>query len=342
MTSARADHRPSQRVRAEHGLREQVVDELLRRVLVHGDLLEDDVALLVELAEAGREDHVRHHLDRGVDVPVRDARVDDGVLPRGGGVQLRPHRVEGLGDLLRVVRARPLEQEVLDEVGDAGAVVPLVAGARADPEADRDGADARHPLGDDALARIELGEDVLLHRAIVPAASGCQMVTGSTPCNDRNGVRELRLRGRNHGGRGHREEVEMRRLSWRQALAYALGLMTATAGFAVGAAWAGHAATGGSVQACVNRLLGSLYLQNTISGKQPCLRGDATIEWAVTGPQGDPGPAGVDGARDQPGRPARSTAHAARTGSTPSRSRTRASCSRVRGAPSRSTGTERR
>ena len=59
----------------------------------------------------------------------------------------------------------------------------------------------------------------------------------------------------------------MRRLSWRQALAYALGLMTATAGFAVGAAWAGHAATGGSVQACVRHESGTLYLQNTRSGK---------------------------------------------------------------------------
>ena len=39
----------------------------------------------------------------------------------------------------------------------------------------------------------------------------------------------------------------MPRIYRRQFLAYALGLLTATAGFAVGAAWAGHAATGGSV-----------------------------------------------------------------------------------------------
>jgi len=40
-------------------------------------------------------------------------------------------------------------------------------------------------------------------------------------------------------------------------------------------------------------------MQNTISGKQPCLRGDSTIEWAVTGPQG---PAGADGARGPAGQ----------------------------------------
>ena len=148
---------------AEHGLREEVVHELLRRVLVHRDLLEHDLALLVELGERRREDHVRHHLERVLDVTVGHARVDDRVLARGRRVQLGAHRVEGLCDLLRVVRAGPLEQHVLDEVGHARAVVALVPRAGADPEADRDGANARHALGDDALARIELGEDVLLH-----------------------------------------------------------------------------------------------------------------------------------------------------------------------------------
>jgi hypothetical protein len=93
----------------------------------------------------------------------------------------------------------------------------------------------------------------------------------------------------------------MRRLTWRQAMAYALGLLTATAGFAVGAAWAGHAATGGSVQACVRHESGTLYLQNTRSKRTPCERGDQTIVWAVTGPQGPTGPAGTNGKDGAPG-----------------------------------------
>ena len=92
----------------------------------------------------------------------------------------------------------------------------------------------------------------------------------------------------------------MRRLTWRQAMAYALGLLTATAGFAVGAAWAGHAATGGSVQACVRHESGTLYLQNTRS-KRACERGDQAITWAVTGPQGPTGPAGTNGKDGAPG-----------------------------------------
>jgi len=94
----------------------------------------------------------------------------------------------------------------------------------------------------------------------------------------------------------------MRRLSWRQALAYALGLMTATAGFAVGAAWAGHAATGGSILACVRHESGTLYLQNTRSGKrQACDRGDTTTSWSITGPQGIQGIQGVPGKDGTPG-----------------------------------------
>jgi hypothetical protein len=94
----------------------------------------------------------------------------------------------------------------------------------------------------------------------------------------------------------------MRRLSWRQALAYALGLMTATAGFAVGAAWAGHAATGGSIQACVRHGSGTLYLQNTRSGKrEPCDRNDTTTSWSITGPQGIQGIQGVPGKDGAPG-----------------------------------------
>jgi hypothetical protein len=94
----------------------------------------------------------------------------------------------------------------------------------------------------------------------------------------------------------------MRRLSWRQALAYALGLMTATAGFAVGAAWAGHAATAGSIQACVRHESGTLYLQNTRSKKTPCERGDTTTSWSITGPQGNPGLPGAPGKDGAPGQ----------------------------------------
>ena len=48
---ARSDHGPPEGMVAEHGLGDQVVDELLRLILVHRDLLEHDLALGVDLDE---------------------------------------------------------------------------------------------------------------------------------------------------------------------------------------------------------------------------------------------------------------------------------------------------
>ena len=93
-------------VRAEDRLADQVVDELLRRVLVHRDLLEHDLALGVEVVEVRREHHVAHHVDGGLDVAVGDTGEDDGVLARGRGVELAAEPVEDLGDVERAVAAR--------------------------------------------------------------------------------------------------------------------------------------------------------------------------------------------------------------------------------------------
>ena len=148
---------------AEHRLAHQVVDELVRRVLVHRDLLEHDLALGVELGEERRVDHVAHHVERLLEVVVGDAHVDDRVLARGRRVQLAAERVEDLGDVLRGVRVGALEEQVLEEVRDPRLRRRLVARAGADPEAERNRAHARDPLGDHALARIELAQIVLLH-----------------------------------------------------------------------------------------------------------------------------------------------------------------------------------
>ena len=164
---ARADHRPAERVVAEHRLREEVVHELLRRVLVHRDLLEHDLALGVELGERRREDHVRHHVERRREVRVGNACVDDRVLARGRRVELAAEPVEDLGDVLRAVARRALEEQVLEEMRDACPLLLLVARSGADPVAERDRPDARHALGDHALARVELGYLVLPHRRIV-------------------------------------------------------------------------------------------------------------------------------------------------------------------------------
>ena len=54
-----------ERMLAEDGLAEVVVDELGRRILVHGDLFEHDLALLVEVGEGRSHQHLDHHLEGG-------------------------------------------------------------------------------------------------------------------------------------------------------------------------------------------------------------------------------------------------------------------------------------
>ena len=116
----RADHRASERMVGEDGIRDQVVHELLRRVVVHRDLLQHDLALRIELRERRREHHVAHHIHRRLEMVIGDPPVHERVLARGRGIQLAAEPVEDLGDLQRAEPLGALEEQVLDEVRDAG------------------------------------------------------------------------------------------------------------------------------------------------------------------------------------------------------------------------------
>ena len=89
---------------------------LLGLVLVHRDLLEDDLALGLDVGERGPEDHVGHHVEGVVEVLVEHPRVDRRGLLAGAGVELGTHAVEDLVDLQRLVLGRALEQQVLEQV----------------------------------------------------------------------------------------------------------------------------------------------------------------------------------------------------------------------------------
>ena len=158
-----ADDRAAQRVAPEDGLAQDVEHLVLGVVLVHGDLLEDDLALLVELArvEARAPDHVGHHVEGLLEVDVEDARVDRRGLLARPGVELGPHRVEELVDLQRRVAGAAAEEHVLDEVRQAGLGLILGGRARADPVPEGDGSHGIHVLRDDPQPRVELRDAVL-------------------------------------------------------------------------------------------------------------------------------------------------------------------------------------
>src|SRR5450759_4226979 len=105
-----AQYAPAEGMVAEDRLADEVVDLILRGVLEHCDLLEHDLALGVDIGEGRHEDHVGHDIDRALELVVGNAPEDDGVLARGGGVQLPAELVEDLGDLARVVGAGAFEE----------------------------------------------------------------------------------------------------------------------------------------------------------------------------------------------------------------------------------------
>ena len=108
---------------AEHRLPEHIEHLLLGIVLVHGDLLENDRALGLDVLERGSEDHVGDHVEGGVDVIVDHPRVHRRRLLPGTRVQLGAHRVEDLIDLQRGVLRRALEQQVLEQMRQPGLLV---------------------------------------------------------------------------------------------------------------------------------------------------------------------------------------------------------------------------
>lgn len=91
------------------------MDAVRGLVLVHGDLLEHDVALGVDVWKGRFEQHLAEQVEDLVGVLVEEARVQVRRLLAGGGVERRPEAVEALGYLDRRVVRRALEEQVLGE-----------------------------------------------------------------------------------------------------------------------------------------------------------------------------------------------------------------------------------
>jgi hypothetical protein len=152
-----AQNRTAQRVFTEDRFGEEVVDAVLRLVLVHRDLLQHHLALGVDVRVGRRQQHLRQQVEDGVGVLVEETRVQVRRLLAGGGVDRGPEPVKELGDLDRRVARGPLEQQVLEEMRDPRLSRGLVARTGANPEPERHGPDRGNLLGHDPDARAELG-----------------------------------------------------------------------------------------------------------------------------------------------------------------------------------------
>ena len=191
---------PAERVPGEQALVQRGEDEVVRGVLTHEDLLDDDLALGVELV--GPERRFAHHVGQqaqpGLELHHREPQVVRGVLPARVGVHLAADRVDRQGDGAGRALGRALEEQVLEEVGRAGDLVRLVARADREPHADAHRVGLGHALSDDAHTRGQLGT--------FDAGVGHRRPRGTGVSDDgrhRHGHRGRHDRLRRHGSRRH-------------------------------------------------------------------------------------------------------------------------------------------
>ena len=89
-------------------LREQIVHEIVGRVVAHPDLFEDDLALGLDVvgAERGAPQHVGEDVERELELRVGDPHVEHRLLVRRERVHLAADRLDRLRDLARAAVAR--------------------------------------------------------------------------------------------------------------------------------------------------------------------------------------------------------------------------------------------
>ena len=125
----RACQAPDSRVGPEDGapermsrperVEEELADEVVRRVLDHLDLLENDAALHlhVVVGEAGMKNQVGEKVERHVDLLVQDVCVEGGVLLAGERVDVPAEKIDEERDLRGRSGLGALEHEMLEKVG---------------------------------------------------------------------------------------------------------------------------------------------------------------------------------------------------------------------------------
>src|ERR1039457_2595858 len=135
-------------------LGEDFVDEVVGIVLIHFYFFEDDAALLRDIAgiEDGMKNKIGEEIHGQRKMLVEDFDVEADAFLRRESVHVAADRVDLARDGFGGAGFRALEHHVFDEVGDAIPFRIFVARAGLEPDADRDGTDVGHLLGDDSQA----------------------------------------------------------------------------------------------------------------------------------------------------------------------------------------------
>ena len=110
-----------QRMGLEDLPRELAVHDIVRRVVVHRQLLEDHLPLTLDVGVAERwcTQHVAEQFDPLDCMTSRQPAEERRVLLRGERVDVATDAIDSARDLLRRAIGRALEQQMLEEVADA-------------------------------------------------------------------------------------------------------------------------------------------------------------------------------------------------------------------------------
>jgi hypothetical protein len=134
--------------------RVQIVHHLLRIVIDHPDLFNDNLPLLVDIA--GRQTRMDHQIAQQVDgvgqVFAQHGGVERCLLACGEGIQLASEPVDLLGNVASAAMRGAFEAEVLEKMGQPGFLRLFVAGSHLAPDANGDGLRLGHRLRQDLEA----------------------------------------------------------------------------------------------------------------------------------------------------------------------------------------------
>ena len=152
-----AQNRTSQRVTGPEALGEDLVPEIVGRVLHHLDLFQHDLLLARDLVGVERrpQQHVGQHVDGAGQVLVEHLDVVARALLGREGIELAADGVDLLRDVLGRPARRALEEHVLDEMRDARVGRALVARPAGQPRPEADRAHAGHGLGEQTQSVVE-------------------------------------------------------------------------------------------------------------------------------------------------------------------------------------------
>ena len=145
-----SQNRPAQRMPLPEALREQLVHQHVRIVLVDLDLFQNHAALALNVGQrqtSGFSTRSRQHVQRDGHMVGQRLHVEaDGFLA-GEGVQVAADRIHLAGNVLRRARPRALEEHVLHKMRDAVDLRGLAARAGLDPHAHGHRTQMLHALG---------------------------------------------------------------------------------------------------------------------------------------------------------------------------------------------------